>query len=183
MQISRFRNQQLVEPASYGSCRDVFRTPIPCQNIINTILWKSWKFERKILAELFAGLKSLRYFFTDTHGMHLPILGWCRPQIMIFVKFTESVCAYGYFNLILWRCFWEKWTIQIRSFSEHQKILETENFEKSYSCSKLVKKSKIQGNRGIHNPFTKESNQKLSQIRKTIENPLKIGNFLGVFFV
>ena len=73
MQISRFRNQQLVEPASYGPCRDVFRTPIPCQNIIHTILWKSWKFERKILAELFAGLKSLRYFFTDTHGMDLHV--------------------------------------------------------------------------------------------------------------
>ena len=64
--------------------------------------------------------------------------------------------------------------VQIRSFSAHQNFLETENFEKSYGCSKLVEKSKIQGNRGIHNPFTKESNQKLSQIRKTIENPLKI---------
>ena len=63
---------------------------------------------------------------------------------------------------------------QIRFFSEHQNFLETEKMLKSYSCSKLVKKSKIQGNRGIHNPFTKESNQKLSQIRKTIENPLKI---------
>ena len=47
----------------------------------------------------------------------------------------------------------------------------SDNFEKSYGCSKLVKKSKNQGNRGIHNPFTKESNQKLSQIRKTVENP------------
>ena len=64
--------------------------------------------------------------------------------------------------------------VQIRSFSEHKKNLETENFEKSYGCSKLVKKSKIQGNRGIHNPFTKELNQKLSSLiqrhYKTIKN-------------
>ena len=71
--------------------------------------------------------------------------------------------------------------VQIRSFSAHQNFLETENFEKSYGCSKLVEKSKIQGNRGIHNPFTKESNQKLSQIRNPIENPLKIENFPEFF--
>ena len=44
-----------------------------------------------------------------------------------------------------------------------------------------MKKSKNQGNRGIHNPFTKESDQKLSQIRNPIENPLKIEKFPEFF--